>query len=390
MGEMTAATTVSLVVLRGPVPAAKMLAALDVLTEGRLVAGLGPGSSQNDYDALGIPFEERWKRFDEAVAIVGGLVGGRRFPPTTRYYQPPQDGLTPRPRQSGGIPLWIGSWGSRGWSAPGRATGRRLACLGVQHHARAVRRRASAAGRRAPRAGQEPGRLPERAGDDVDLGHRESAGGESCPDPGSRSAVGPRPGRAAWAGLCGPCGALCRVAVALQRRPAAARVYLWPLGDEARQIELVAAERRPACPGLAHRHRTAGLTARAGRRATVADRLGLGPPTSGRDSTRRASQSGRRIGSASSRPARASTASGPITSTISGIANGKSWIVSIPRPATSAPASPARPAGEGACEFSSIPGRRTGSRECDSAQPAVTGASAAAMRAPATSASSLP
>jgi alkanesulfonate monooxygenase SsuD/methylene tetrahydromethanopterin reductase-like flavin-dependent oxidoreductase (luciferase family) len=58
-GEMTLATTIALAVLRGPVPLAKMLAALDLLSEGRLVAALGPGSSQRDYDALGIPFEER-------------------------------------------------------------------------------------------------------------------------------------------------------------------------------------------------------------------------------------------------------------------------------------------------------------------------------------------
>ncbi len=31
------------------------------------MAALGPGSSSRDYDALGISFEERWKRFDEAV-----------------------------------------------------------------------------------------------------------------------------------------------------------------------------------------------------------------------------------------------------------------------------------------------------------------------------------
>ena len=43
-GEMALATTVSLAVLRGPVPLAKALAAIDVLSEGRLVAALGPGS----------------------------------------------------------------------------------------------------------------------------------------------------------------------------------------------------------------------------------------------------------------------------------------------------------------------------------------------------------
>ncbi len=45
-GEMALATTVSLAVLRGPVPLAKALAAIDVLSDGRLVAALGPGSSE--------------------------------------------------------------------------------------------------------------------------------------------------------------------------------------------------------------------------------------------------------------------------------------------------------------------------------------------------------
>src|SRR5215217_6546483 len=58
-GDMALATTVTLAVLRGPVPLAKTLAAIDALSQGRLVAGLGPGSSQRDYEALGIPFEER-------------------------------------------------------------------------------------------------------------------------------------------------------------------------------------------------------------------------------------------------------------------------------------------------------------------------------------------
>jgi alkanesulfonate monooxygenase SsuD/methylene tetrahydromethanopterin reductase-like flavin-dependent oxidoreductase (luciferase family) len=51
-GEMTLATTLSLAVLRALVPLAKTLAALDVLSEGRLIAALGPGSSSRDYEAL--------------------------------------------------------------------------------------------------------------------------------------------------------------------------------------------------------------------------------------------------------------------------------------------------------------------------------------------------
>src|SRR5919112_3957882 len=57
-GTMELATTVALVPLRGPVPLAKTLAALDVLSEGRVVAGVGPGSSGRDYEAMGLPHDE--------------------------------------------------------------------------------------------------------------------------------------------------------------------------------------------------------------------------------------------------------------------------------------------------------------------------------------------
>src|SRR3954469_478364 len=113
-GEMALATTVSLATLRGPVPLAKALAAIDVLSEGRLVAAVGPGSSERDYRILGIPFEERWKRFDEAVAVLRALLKGQPMPEQPRFYPvAPDVELMPGPYRAGGIPLWIGSWGSR-------------------------------------------------------------------------------------------------------------------------------------------------------------------------------------------------------------------------------------------------------------------------------------
>jgi len=55
-GEMTLATTVALPVVRGPAQVAKTLATLDHLSGGRVVAGVGPGSSARDYAAAGVPF----------------------------------------------------------------------------------------------------------------------------------------------------------------------------------------------------------------------------------------------------------------------------------------------------------------------------------------------
>src|SRR5919204_3161016 len=102
-GRLTLATTVSLAVLRGPVPLAKALAAIDILSEGRLVAAVGPGSSKRDYDAVGLDFEQRWKLFDAAIDTLRALLNGA---------SPPVE-LAPAPYQPGGIPLWIGSWGSK-------------------------------------------------------------------------------------------------------------------------------------------------------------------------------------------------------------------------------------------------------------------------------------
>jgi alkanesulfonate monooxygenase SsuD/methylene tetrahydromethanopterin reductase-like flavin-dependent oxidoreductase (luciferase family) len=112
-GDMTLATTISLAALRGPVPLAKTFAALDLLSGGRLVAGIGPGSSARDYDALGISFEHRWERFDEAVMVLRALLRDEPLPERAGHFALPPAPLAPLPRQTGGVPLWIGSWGSR-------------------------------------------------------------------------------------------------------------------------------------------------------------------------------------------------------------------------------------------------------------------------------------
>ncbi|HEX6310990.1 MAG TPA: LLM class flavin-dependent oxidoreductase [Acidimicrobiia bacterium] len=111
-GEMTLATTVALAVVRGPVPLAKTLGAIDRLSGGRLVVAVGPGSSQQDYEAVGIDFEERWRRFDEALQALRALWrrGGEPF--VGRYYSTEGIDLAPRPAQPDGPPIWVGSWGS--------------------------------------------------------------------------------------------------------------------------------------------------------------------------------------------------------------------------------------------------------------------------------------
>jgi probable F420-dependent oxidoreductase len=111
--RMTLATTVALPVVRGPVALAKSLAAIDLLSGGRLVVGVGPGSSGRDYAVAGIPFEERWKRLDEAVQSLRALWHGEGLSFRGRYYDTEGITLEPLPAQRPGPPIWIGSWGSQ-------------------------------------------------------------------------------------------------------------------------------------------------------------------------------------------------------------------------------------------------------------------------------------
>jgi probable F420-dependent oxidoreductase len=111
-GDMTLATTVALAVVRGPVAVAKTLAAIDRLSGGRLVAAVGPGSSRDDYAAVGIDFEERWPRFDEAISALRALWRNDEAPFVGRFYSTDGLALQPRPAQRSGPPIWVGSWGS--------------------------------------------------------------------------------------------------------------------------------------------------------------------------------------------------------------------------------------------------------------------------------------
>jgi probable F420-dependent oxidoreductase len=58
---------------RSPVVLAKQAATLDVLAGGRLTLGLGAGWLPEEFEAVGVPIEERMPRLEEAVAVLRTL-----------------------------------------------------------------------------------------------------------------------------------------------------------------------------------------------------------------------------------------------------------------------------------------------------------------------------
>jgi alkanesulfonate monooxygenase SsuD/methylene tetrahydromethanopterin reductase-like flavin-dependent oxidoreductase (luciferase family) len=245
-GQMALATTVSLAVLRGAVPLAKSLTALDILSGGRLVAAVGPGSSERDYDLMGVSFEERWKRFDEVLAVLRAVLRGERMPERLRYYHvPPGAELAPRSPRQDGIPLWIGSWGSSaGLARVARAADGWLASAYNTSPERFSAARAALAGALAER-GRNPDGFPNALATMWTWVAKDRAEGDRVLAEILAPVLRRDPAELRPQVCVGP-AEHCAELLARYAEAGCERVYLWPLRDESRQLELVAGEVAPA------------------------------------------------------------------------------------------------------------------------------------------------
>lgn len=234
-GRMALATTVALPVVRGPVALAKSLAAIDLLCGGRLIVGIGPGSSARDYAAVGIPFEERWKRLDEAVQALRALWRGQGPSFRGEFYSTEGLTLEPYPAQRPGPPIWIGSWGSE-------AGLRRVARLGDGWLASAYNTtpEAFAAARRRlaehlHAAGKDPNQFPNAIATMFFYVTEERAASERIVR-GVLSPVLNRPEKELRQRLLVGAAEECAEKLAAYRAAGAQRIFLWPVEDELRQL----------------------------------------------------------------------------------------------------------------------------------------------------------
>jgi len=125
---ITLGTSVLVLPYRDPVFLAKHLASIDVLSGGRLVVGIGVGWLQEEFDALGAPFEERGAMTDEYLRVLRDLWETETSTFEGRWKQYDRMRLFPKGavERTGTIPLVVG--GNTG------AAIRRAATLGDGWH----------------------------------------------------------------------------------------------------------------------------------------------------------------------------------------------------------------------------------------------------------------
>ena len=162
---------------RHPVLVAKMAETLDRLSDGRVILGLGAGSGEDEYAAMGLKTggaPERAQALEEAVVILRGLWSATPFTNVGQRHQVVDAEMLPKPEHE--IPIWIGTVGHRGLELIGRSAHGWIPSL-----ANASPDRAAAMNARidatAGAAGRDPGRIAriynlfvsftEKAGDDL-------------------------------------------------------------------------------------------------------------------------------------------------------------------------------------------------------------------------------
>jgi alkanesulfonate monooxygenase SsuD/methylene tetrahydromethanopterin reductase-like flavin-dependent oxidoreductase (luciferase family) len=96
---------------RNPALVAKMADSVDEISNGRLILGIGSGWHEPEYTAFGYPFDNRVARFEEAIAIIHGLLKTGYVDFAGRFNRAKGCELRPRGPRAGGVPIMIGTIG---------------------------------------------------------------------------------------------------------------------------------------------------------------------------------------------------------------------------------------------------------------------------------------
>ena len=126
--HVTIGTSVLIVPYRDPVFTAKFLSTVDTLSNGRLVVGVGAGWLEEEFAALGVPFDERGARTDEYLRVFRNLWETQTSTFAGKWKTYNSMRLFPKaaPGRRGTIPIWVGG--------DGKASIRRAAELGDGWH----------------------------------------------------------------------------------------------------------------------------------------------------------------------------------------------------------------------------------------------------------------
>ncbi len=100
-------TDIIVLPLYHPISVAEDAAVIDVLSNGRFIMGVGLGNRRDEFEAFGVPFEERASRFEEALTLIRRLLSESNVKHMGRHFQFNNITVTPRSIQKPNPPIWV-------------------------------------------------------------------------------------------------------------------------------------------------------------------------------------------------------------------------------------------------------------------------------------------
>ena len=103
-------TAVMVLPWHNPVLLAEQVATMDLLSNGRIDLGIGPGYRHNEFAGFCIPMEEAEERFDEAIAVmIRAWTSDQPWSHRGKYWQFDNVVVEPPTAQKPHPPLWMGA-----------------------------------------------------------------------------------------------------------------------------------------------------------------------------------------------------------------------------------------------------------------------------------------
>lgn len=102
-------TGVLLLPLHDPIRIAEDAAVADLISDGRLILGIGLGYRQEEFDGFGRTLQQRRGRMEEGIEILNKSWGDEPFSLDGNYYKLDNVNVTPKPVQKP-IPIWVGAF----------------------------------------------------------------------------------------------------------------------------------------------------------------------------------------------------------------------------------------------------------------------------------------
>ncbi|MGE0417815.1 MAG: LLM class flavin-dependent oxidoreductase [Acetobacteraceae bacterium] len=100
---------VLLLPLHSPLHVAEEFATLDVITNGRIILGVGLGYRDVEFKAFGVPRTQRAKRFEANLIAIRRLWTEEKVRMKTPYFELDDASCLPKPLQQPHPPIWVGA-----------------------------------------------------------------------------------------------------------------------------------------------------------------------------------------------------------------------------------------------------------------------------------------